>query len=189
MAYIADSVAIKYAAQGTIKEAQAALKDVATKKEINVRAQLRALQENRILGSFLGATSSKPAVDVEALQAENLQMRQNFDKLQKQNAELQRMLKSSADLAKQKDAQIAELQKNQEGLSSANDSFFRGQASMLAELARSGRLHIEPKGQHLVDSLDDYLKGGYSADYLAGIKSGLLSYTLRVNQPENGLKL
>ena len=191
LAYVSNSVVVKQAATDVLKEAQTALTELAAKKEINVRAQLRALQENRILGSFLGATSSKPAVDVEALQAENLQMRQNFDRLQKQNAELQRMLKSSVDLAKQKDVQIAELTKvNQEGLKPANDHFFMGQAVLLSELVGSGKLSVEPKGRYLIESLDSYLKGEYpSADYFAGIKSGLLSYTLRVNQPENGLKL
>ena len=189
MAYVADSVAIKYAAQGTIKEAQTALTELAAKKEINVRAQLRALQENRILGSFLGATSSKPAVDVEALQAETLQMRQNFDRLQKQNAELQRMLKSSVDLAKQKDVQIAELTKvNQEGLKTANDHFFMGQAVLLSELVGSGKLSVEPKGRYLIESLDSYLKGEYhSADSFPGIKSGLLSYCPSIHTPKNDL--
>ena len=60
---------------------------------------------------------------------------------------------------------------------------------MLAELVSSGKLCIEPKGQSLLAGLNDYMGGGYSADYFAGIKSGLLSYTLRVNQPESGLKL
>ena len=178
MAYIADSVAIKYAAQGTIKEAQTALTELAAKKEINVRAQLRALQENRILGSFLGATSSKPAFDVDAIKKENEGLLKTLDSLQKQNELLQKTLKDTVGLVKQKDIEIEALKKsNQGGLGvSANDSFCLGQASMLSELARSGRLHIEPKGQHLVDSLDDYLKGGYSTDYFSGIKSGLLSY-------------
>ena len=191
MAYIADSVAIKYAAQGTIKEAQTALTELAAKKEINVRAQLRALQENRILGSFLGATSSKPAFDVDAIKKENEGLLKTLDSLQKQNELLQKTLKDTVGLVKQKDIEIEALKKsNQGGLGvSANDSFCLGQASMLSELARSGRLHIEPKGQHLIDGLDDYLKGRYSADYFAGIKSGLLSYAPRVNQPENGLKL
>lgn len=188
MAYVADSVAIKYAAQATIKEAQTALTELAAKKEINVRAQLRALQENRILGSFLGATSSKPAVDVEALQAENLQMRQNFDRLQKQNAELQRMLKSSVDLAKQKDVQIAELTKvNQEGLKLANDSFFLGQAAMLSELVGSGRLYVEPKGRYLIESLDDISSGKTAISNFAGTKSGLLSYAPALHSPKNDL--
>ena len=54
MAYIADSVAVKYAAQSTIKEAQTALTELTVKKEINVRAQLAALRENKTLGGFLG---------------------------------------------------------------------------------------------------------------------------------------
>ena len=54
MAYIADSVAVKYAAQSTIKEAQTALTELTVKKEINVCAQLAALRENKTLGGFLG---------------------------------------------------------------------------------------------------------------------------------------
>ena len=189
MAYIADSVAIKYAAQGTIKEAQTALTELAAKKEINVRAQLRALQENRILGSFLGATSSKPAFDVDAIKKENEGLLKTLGSLQKQNELLQKTLKDTVGLVKQKDIEIEALKKsNQGGLGvSANDSFCLGQASMLSELARSGRLHIEPKGQHLVDSLDDYLKGGYSTDYFSGIKSGLLSYCPSIT-PKNDLE-
>ena len=190
MAYIADSVAIKYAAQATIKEAQTALTELAAKKEINVRAQLRALQENRILGSFLGATSSKPAFDVDAIKKENEGLLKTLDSLQKQNELLQKTLKDTVGLVKQKDIEIEALKKsNQGGLGvSANDSFCLGQASMLSELVRSGRLHIEPKGQHLVDSLDDYLTGRYSADYFAGIKSGLLSYVPSFAAPKNDLE-
>ena len=95
MAYIADSVAIKYAAQGTIKEAQTALTELAAKKEINVCAQLRALQENRILGSFLGATSSKPTFDVDAIKKENEGLLKTLDSLQKQNELLQKTLKDT----------------------------------------------------------------------------------------------
>ena len=191
LAYVSNSVVVKQAAADVLKEAQTALTELAAKKEINVRAQLRALQENRILGSFLGATSSKPAFDVDAIKKENEGLLKTLDSLQKQNELLQKTLKDTVGLVKQKDIEIEALKKsNQGGLGvSANDSFCLGQASMLSELARSGRLHIEPKGQHLVDSLDDYLKGRYSADYFAGIKSGLLSYAPRVNQPENGLKL
>lgn len=54
MAYVADSVAVKYAAQSTIKEAQNALTELATKKEISTKAQLAALRENKTLGGFLG---------------------------------------------------------------------------------------------------------------------------------------
>jgi len=188
MAYIADSVAIKYAAQGTIKEAQTALTELAAKKEINVRAQLRALQENRILGSFLGATSSKSAFDVDAIKKENEGLLKTLDSLQKQNELLQKTLKDTVGLVKQKDAQIAELQKNQEGLSATNDRFFMGQASMLAELVSSGKLCIEPKGQSLLAGLNDYIGGGYSTDYFEGIKSGLLSYCPSIHTPKNDLE-
>ena len=188
MAYIADSVAIKHAAQSVIKEAQATLKKVAVKKEIDVYEQLRALRENKIAGALFGA-ASKPDVDVDALRAENASLLKTFDALRNNNVKLQDDLKKATDLVKQKDIEIAKLQKNQEGLSATNDRFFMGQASMLAELVSSGKLCIEPKGQSLLAGLNDYIGGGYSTDYFAGIKSGLLSYTLRVNQPESGLKL
>ena len=189
MAYIADSVAIKYAAQGTIKEAQTALTELAAKKEINVRAQLRALQENRILGSFLGATSSKPAFDVDAIKKENEGLLKTLDSLQKQNELLQKTLKDTVGLVKQKDAQIAELQKNQEGFGATNDRFFMGQASMLSELVGSGKLCVEPRGRYLIESLDDILSGENAISNFEGIKSGLLSYVPSFNQVENGLKL
>lgn len=101
------------------------------------------------------------------------------------------MLKSSAELIKQKDAQITELMKaNQEGFSSiASDNFQLGQAVMLSELIANKKLYIEPKGQSLVVGLDSIISGEYPAKNFEGIKSGLLSYTLRVNQPENGLRL
>ncbi|WP_423903734.1 mobilization protein [Campylobacter showae] len=188
LAYIADAVATKQAAINTIKEAQVTLKEVAVKKEISVKAQLMAVRENKTLGGFLGAVGRSDA-DVAVLRREKAELVDTVDQLQKQNKALQKTLKATSEIVVQKDAQIAELQKNQEGLKLANDSFCLGQASMLAELVSSGKLCIEPKGQSLLAGLNDYMGGGYSTDYFAGIKSGLLSYTLRVNQPENGLKL
>ena len=189
MAYIADSVAIKYAAQGTIKEAQTALTELAAKKEINVRAQLRALQENRILGSFLGATSSKPAFDVDAIKKENEGLLKTLDSLQKQNELLQKTLKDTVGLVKQKDIEIEALKKsNQGGLGvSANDSFCLGQASMLSELVSSGKLCIEPKGHSLLLGLDSIISGEYPAKNFEGIKSGLLSYIPAIHTPKNDL--
>jgi hypothetical protein len=111
-----------------------------------------------------------------------------LDSLQKQNELLQKTLKDTVGLVKQKDAQIAELQKNQEGLSATNDRFFMGQASMLAELVSSGKLCIEPKGQSLLAGLNDYIGGGYSTDYFEGIKSGLLSYCPSIHTPKNDLE-
>ena len=189
MAYIADSVAVKYAAQSTIKEAQTALTELATKKEISVKAQLMAVRENKTLGGFLGAASRSDA-DVSVLKREKAGLTDTIDKLRKQNELLQKTLKDTVGLVKQKDIEIETLKKsNQEGLTKNDNSFYLGQASMLSELARSGRLYIEPKGQHLVDSLDDYLKGGYSTDYFAGIKSGLLSYSPAIHTPKNDLEM
>lgn len=189
LAYVADAVATKQAAINVIKEAQVTLKEVAVKKEISVKAQLMAVRENKTLGGFLGAVGRSDA-DVIVLKRENAELADTVDQLQKQNKALQKTLRATSEIIAQKDAQIAELTKmNQEGLKPANDHFFMGQASMLSELVGSGKLCVEPKGQHLVDSLGDYLKGGYSADYFAGVKSGLLSYVPSFNQVENGLKL
>nr|WP_315062360.1 mobilization protein [uncultured Campylobacter sp.] len=175
MAYIADSVAIKHAAQSVIKEAQTALTELATKKEISVKAQLMAVRENKTLGGFLGAASRSDA-DVSVLKREKAALVDTVDQLQKQNKALQKTLKATSEIVSQKDAQIAELQKNQEGLSSANDSFYLGQAVMLSELIANKKLYIEPKGQSLVVGLDSIVSGEYPAKNFEGIKSGLLSY-------------
>jgi len=187
LAYVADAVATKQAAINVIKEAQVTLKEVTVKKEISVKAQLMAVRENKTLGGFLGAVGRSDS-DVAVLRREKAELVDTVDQLQKQNKALQKTLKATTDLVKLKDIEIETLKKsNQEGLTKNDDSFYFGQASMLSELARSGRLFVEPKGQHLVDSLDDYLKGGYSADYFAGIKSGLLSYCPAVHTPKNDL--
>ena len=191
LAYVSNSVVVKQAATEVLKEAQTALTELAAKKEINVRAQLRALQENRILGSFLGATSSKPAFDVDAIKKENEGLLKTLDSLQKQNELLQKTLKDTVGLVKQKDIEIETLKKsNQGGFGvTANDHFYLGQATLLSELINSKKLCIEPKGHSLLLGLDSIISGEYPAKNFEGIKSGLLSYTLRVNQPENGLSL
>ncbi|WP_299029818.1 mobilization protein [uncultured Campylobacter sp.] len=190
LAYVADAVATRQAAINTIKDAQAALKKATVKKEIDVYEQLKALRENKIAQVFLGAASSKPDVDVDALRAENASLLKTFDVLQKQNKDLKADLRTATDLVKQKDSEIAKLQKNQVGVKTSDESFFQGQAALLSELVCSGMLYVEPKGRYLIESLDGYLKGEYpSADSFAGIKSGLLSYIPQINQPENGLKL
>ena len=188
LAYVADAVATKQAAINVIKEAQVTLKEVAVKKEISVKAQLMAVRENKTLGGFLGAVGRSDA-DVIVLKRENAELADTVDQLQKQNKALQKTLRATSEIIAQKDAQIAELTKmNQEGLKPANDHFFMGQASMLSELARSGRLFVEPKGRYLIESLDSYLKGEYtSADSFIGIKSGLLSYTPAIHTPKNDL--
>ena len=189
-AYVLGSVARYNAANKTLEKAQTFIHEIATKKEISTKAQLAALRENKTLGGFLGATAGKMDADVAALKREKAELANVVDQLQKQNKALQKTLKATADLNKKKDAQIAELQKNQEVLTKNDNSFYLGQASMLSELVGSGKLCVEPKGQHLVESLRGYLNGEYpSADYFAGVKSGLLSYVPSFNQVENGLKL
>jgi hypothetical protein len=185
MTYVADAVAVKYAAQSVIKEAQVALKKATVKKEIDVYEQLKALRENKIAGALFGA-AAKPDVDVDALKKENASLLQTFDFLQKQNKDLQTALEKATSLINQKNTGLEKPQKNQEVVKQLDDSFFRGQAALLSQLIRNKQLYIEPKGQHLVDSLDDYLKGGYSTDYFSGIKSGLLSHCPSIT-PKNDL--
>ena len=186
-AFVSEAVALGYAAHEQIRSYVPVLNDVERYKA--EAAQAANLKDNKIAKAFFGGIVSKPDVDVEALKKENTALLQTFDKLQKQNAELQRMLKSSVDLAKQKDAQIAELQKNQEGFGATNDRFFMGQASMLSELVGSGKLCVEPRGRYLIESLDDILSGENAISNFEGIKSGLLSYVPSFNQVEKGLKL
>lgn len=189
-AYVLGSVARYNAANKTLEKAQTFIHEIVVKKEISTKAQLAALRENKTLGGFLGATASKMDVDVTVLKRENAGLVDTVDQLQKQNKALQKTLKATTDLVKQKDIEIETLKKsNQEGLGATNDRFFMGQASMLAELVGSGKLCVEPKGQHLVESLRGYLNGEYpSADYFAGIKSGLLSYVPSFAAPKNDLE-
>lgn len=189
MAYIADSVAVKYAAQSTIKEVQTALTELATKKEISVKAQLAALRENKTLGGFLGTTASKTDADVAALKREKAELANVVDQLQKQNKALQKTLKATADLVKQKDIEIETLKKsNQEGFGVA-DSFLLGQATLLSELIRDKKIYIEPKGQSLLLGLDSIVLGEYPAKNFEGIKSGLLSYAPAIHTLKNNLEM
>ena len=187
-AYVLGSVARYNAANKTLEKAQTFIHELAVKKEISTKAQLAALRENKTLGGFLGAANQSDA-DVAVLKRENAGLVDTVDSLQRQLRTLQKTLKATSEIVAQKDAQIAELQKNQEGLKLANDSFYLGQASMLSELVSSGKLCIEPKGQYLSESLDDIVKGDRPLASFEGVKSGLLSYVLQTNQPENGLKL
>ena len=179
---------MKQAATDVLKEAQAALTELTVKKEINVRAQLAALRENKTLGGFLGAASKMDA-DIAALKREKAELDNVVDQLQKQNKALQKTLKATTDLVSKKDTQIAGLMKaNQEGFSSiASDNFQLGQAVMLSELIANKKLYIEPKGQSLLLGLDSIVSGEYPAKNFEGIKSGLLSYCPSVHTPKNDL--
>ena len=188
LAYVSNSVVVKQAATDVLKEAQTALTELATKKEISVKAQLAAIRENKTLGGFLGAVGRSDA-DVAVLRREKAELVDTVDQLQKQNKALQKTLKATSEIVVQKDAQIAELQKNQEGLKLANDSFFLGQAALLSELVRSGQIYIEPKGRYLVESLDDISSGKTAISNFAGIKSGLLSYSPVSSSPKNDLEM
>lgn len=189
-AYVLGSVARYNAANKTLEKAQTFIHEIATKKEISVKAQLMAVRENKTLGGFLGATASKTDVDVSVLKREKAGLTDTIDKLRKQNELLQKTLKDTVGLVKQKDAQIAELQKNQEGFGvTANDHFYLGQATLLSELINSKKLCIEPKGHSLLLGLDSIISGEYPPANFEGIKSGLLSYVPRISQPENGLSL
>ena len=188
LAYVSNSVVVKQAATDVLKEAQAALTELTVKKEINVRAQLAALRENKTLGGFLGAASKMDA-DIAALKREKAELDNVVDQLQKQNKALQKTLKATTDLVSKKDTQIAGLMKaNQEGFSSiASDNFQLGQAVMLSELIANKKLYIEPKGQSLLLGLDSIVSGEYPAKNFEGIKSGLLSYCPSVHTPKNDL--
>ena len=123
--------------------------------------------------------------DIAMLKREKAGLTDTIDKLRKQNELLQKTLKDTVGLVKQKDIEIETLKKsNQEGFG-VTDNFLLGQATLLSELIRDKKIYIEPKGQPLVDSLGDYLKGGYSADFFTGIKSGLLSYCPALSSPKN----
>ena len=185
-AFVCEAVALGYAAHGQIEGYLPVLNDIQRYKD--EAAQATNLRNSKVAKAFFGGIVSKPDVDVDALKKENTALLQTFDKLQKQNERLQGLLKTAEHSLKAKDAQIAELQKNQEGLSATNDRFFMGQASMLAELVSSGKLCIEPKGQSLLAGLNDYIGGGYSTDYFEGIKSGLLSYCPSIYTPKNDLE-
>lgn len=185
-AYVLGSVARYNAANKTLEKAQTFIHEIATKKEISVKAQLMAVRENKTLGGFLGAVGRSDA-DVAVLKRENAGLVDTVDSLQRQLRTLQKTLKTTSEIVLQKDAQIAELQKNQEGLKLANDRFFMGQASMLSELVSSGKLCIEPRGRYLVESLDDILSGKIAVSNFEGIKSGLLSYSSSFTAPKNDL--
>ena len=186
-AYVLGSVARYNAANKTLEKAQTFIHELAVKKEISTKAQLAALRENKTLGGFLGATASKMDADVAVLKRENAGLADTVDSLQRQLRTLQKTLKATSEIVAQKDAQIAELQKNQEGLKLANDSFYLGQASMLSELVSSGKLCIEPKGRYLVESLDDISSGKTAISNFAGIKSGILSYCPVIHASKNDL--
>ena len=187
LAYVADAVATKQAAINTIKEAQVTLKEVAVKKEISVKAQLMAVRENKTLGGFLGA-ASKPDADVDVLKREKAGLTDTIDKLRKQNELLQKTLKDTVGLVKQKDIEIEALKKsNQEGFGVTNN-FLLGQATLLSELIRDKKIYIEPKGHSLLLGLDSIVSGEYPAKNFEGIKSGLLSYCPPFTGQNNNLE-
>lgn len=186
-AFVSEAVALGYAAHEQIRSYVPVLNDVERYKA--EAAQAANLKDNKIAKAFFGGIVLKPDVDVDALKKENTVLLQTFDKLQKQNERLQGLLKTAEHSLNAKDAQIAELQKNQEGLKLANDSFFLGQAALLSELVRSGQIYIEPKGRYLVESLDDISSGKTAISNFAGIKSGLLSYSPVSSSPKNDLEM
>ena len=187
-AFVSEAVALGYAAHEQIRSYMPVLNDVERYKA--EAAQATNLKDNKIAKAFFGGIVSKPDVDVDALKKENTALLQTFDKLQKQNERLQGLLKTAEHSLNAKDAQIAELQKNQEGFGvTANDHFYLGQATLLSELINSKKLCIEPKGHSLLLGLDSIISGEYPPANFEGIKSGLLSYVPRISRPENGLSL
>lgn len=187
-AFVSEAVALGYAAHEQIRSYMPVLNDVERYKA--EAAQATNLKDNKIAKAFFGGIVSKPDVDVDAIKKENEGLLKTLDSLQKQNELLKKTLKDTVGLVKQKDAQIAELQKNQEGFGvTANDHFYLGQATLLSELINSKKLCIEPKGHSLLLGLDSIISGEYPPANFEGIKSGLLSYVPRISQPENGLSL
>mgnify|MGYP007026037153 CR=1 FL=1 len=85
-------------------------------------------------------------------------------------------LKKATDLINPKNTGLEKPQKNQEVVKQLDDSFFRGQATLLSELIRDKKIYIEPKGQHLVESLNDIVNGETPFSSFEGIKSGLLTH-------------
>lgn len=185
-AFVSEAVALGYAAHEQIRSYMPVLNDVERYKA--EAAQATNLKDNKIAKAFFGGIVSKPDVDVDALKKENTALLQTFDKLQKQNERLQGLLKTAEHSLNAKDSQIAELQKNQEGLKLANDHFYLGQATLLSELINSKKLCIEPKGHSLLLGLDSIISGEYPAKNFEGIKSGLLSYIPSFTAQKNDLE-
>lgn len=124
-AFVSEAVALGYAAHEQIRSYMPVLNDVERYKA--EAAQATNLKDNKIAKAFFGGIVSKPDVDVDAIKKENEGLLKTLDSLQKQNELLQKTLKDTVGLVKQKDAQIAELQKNQEGFGvTANDHFYLG---------------------------------------------------------------
>lgn len=185
-AFICQSVALTYAVREQLQNYIPILNDVERYKA--EAAQAKNLRNNKIAQVFLGAASSKPDVDVDALQKENASLLKTFDVLYGQNQDLQNDLKATADAIEKKDAEIAKLRKNQEDVKTTN-AFLLGQAEMLSDLVRSGQLYIEPGGRHLVESLDGIVKGDRPLTSFAGIKSGLLTHCPSLSSPKNDLEI
>jgi hypothetical protein len=185
-AFVSEAVALGYAAHEQIRSYVPVLNDVERYKA--EAAQAANLKDNKIAKAFFGGIALRSDVDVDALKKENTVLLQTFDKLQKQNERLQGLLKTAEHSLNAKDAQIAELQKNQEGLKLANDSFCLGQATLLSELINSKKLCIEPKGHSLLLGLDSIISGEYPAKNFEGIKSGLLSYVPSFTAQKNDLE-
>ena len=134
-AFVSESIALSYAVQGQIREYLPVLADI---ERYKIEAeQAKNFRKNKIAQVFLGAASSKPDVDVDALQKENASLLKTFDTLYRQNEDLQDDLKAATDAIEKKDDEIAKLKKNQEDVKT-NNALLLGQAEMLSELVRSG---------------------------------------------------
>ena len=184
-AFVCEAVALGYAAHEQIEGYLPVLNDIQRYKD--EAAQSTNLKNSKVAKAFFGGIASKPDIDVDAIKKENAGLLKTFDMLRTQNERLQKTLKATTDLVKQKDIEIETLKKsNQEGFG-VTDSFLLGQATLLSELIRDKKICIEPKGQSLLAGLNDYMGGGYSADFFTGIKSGLLSYCPSIHTPKNDL--
>jgi len=184
-AFICQSVALTYAVREQLQNYIPILNDVERYKA--EAAQAKNLRNNKIAQVFLGAASSKPDVDVDAIKKENDKLLRTFDTLYRQNEDLEKKLKTATDAIEKKDSEITKLLKNQEDVKTA--AFFLGQAAMLSDLIANKKLYVEPKGRHLVESLDDISSGKTAISNFAGIKSGLLTYCPSLSSPKNDLEI
>lgn len=144
-AFVSEAVALGYAAHEQIRSYVPVLNDVERYKA--EAAQATNLKDNKIAKAFFGGIVSKPDVDVDAIKNENEGLLKTLDSLQKQNKLLQKTLKETVGLVKQKDAQIAELTKvNQEGFGITNDRFFYGASLYALRACELGKAMRRAKG-------------------------------------------
>jgi len=142
-AFVCEAVALGYAAHEQIEGYLPVLNDIQRYKD--EAAQSTNLKNSKVAKAFFGGIASKPDIDVDAIKKENAGLLKTFDMLRTQNERLQKTLKATTDLVKQKDIEIETLKKsNQEGFG-VTDSFLLGQATLLSELIRDKKYALSQK--------------------------------------------